>query len=269
MNRVALDLGVIQIYWYSIFILIGMAAGMIVILLEAKRKGLNTDAMTDLLFYTIVWAIIGARLYYVLFNFDEYSNNILEIFEIWNGGLAIHGGILFGGLYLLYGVRKRKMKGIKIFDISVPGLLIGQAIGRWGNFFNSEVYGKVVEESFFKIYPAFIKKGMYIDRLYRTPLFLYECIWNLIGFIILIIFRRRKYIKEGQITALYCIWYGVGRLFLEGMRDPAYNLMLGNFKIAQIVSIGMIVFGIYLYIHRFRTTRFEYLYNEEELSKQA
>ena len=269
MNRIALDFGVVQIYWYSIFILIGMAVGMIVILYEAKRKGLNTDAMTDLMFYTIIWSIIGARLYYVIFNFEEYSNNILEVFEIWNGGLAIHGGILFGGLYLLFAVKKRRMKGIKIFDICVPGLLIGQAIGRWGNFFNSEVYGKVVEESFFKSYPSFIKKGMYIDGFYRTPLFLYESIWNLIGFIILFVFRRRKYIKEGQITALYCIWYGLGRLFLEGMRDPEYCLMIGNFKVAQIVSIAMIVIGIYLFIRKFRTTRFEYLYNDETVNQQA
>ncbi len=269
MNRVLFDFGFIQIYWYSVLIFVALLIGGTLALHEGKKWRISEDKMINMFFFLIPISIIGARLYYVAFNWSYYSQNLIEILEVWEGGLAIHGGIIAGFITLFAYCKMNKLPLWKLTDIAVPSIILAQAIGRWGNFFNSEVYGKVVEESFFKIYPAFIKKGMYIDRLYRTPLFLYECIWNLIGFIILIIFRRRKYIKEGQITALYCIWYGVGRLFLEGMRDPAYNLMLGNFKIAQIVSIGMIVFGIYLYIHRFRTTRFEYLYNEEELSKQA
>ena len=267
MSKVAFDFGIIQVYWYSICILVGMIVGMFFVLKEAKRKNYNLDVMTDIIFYTVIWGVIGARLYYVLFNLNEYSQNFLEVFEIWNGGLAIHGGILFGSLYMLYAVNKRKINLFKTIDICAPGLIIGQAIGRWGNFFNGEVFGKVVNETFFKAYPKFIKDGMYIDGQYRTPLFLYESVWNLVGFIILLIFRRRKYIKEGQVTGVYLIWYSIGRLIIEGMRDPQFSLMLGNFRVAQIVSIMLMGVGVYLIIRKMKTTRFEYLYNSEEISQ--
>ena len=268
MSKVAFDFGVLQIYWYSICILLGMGAGLFFILMEAKRKKMNLEVVTDIIFYSIIWAVIGARLYYVLFNLDYYGNHLGEIFEIWNGGLAIHGGLIAGLIYIVITSIKRKNNLLKFLDVAAPGVLIGQAIGRWGNFFNGEVYGKVVTEVFFtsKHIPKFIMKGMYIDGLYREPLFLYESLLNLVGFIILMIFRRRKYIKEGQTTGLYLIWYGIVRLILEGMRDKSYSLMLGNFRVAQIVSIVMIIIGLGLMAFRFKTSRFEYLYNYEAIS---
>ena len=268
MSKVAFDFGILQIYWYSICILLGMGCGLFFILKEARRKNLNIEVATDIIFFSIIWAVIGARLYYVIFNFDYYGENLGEIFEIWNGGLAIHGGLIAGLIYILITCKRRNINLIQFLDISAPAVLIGQVIGRWGNFFNGEVYGKIVEETYFaKMHlPEFIQKGMFIDGAYREPLFLYESLLNLLGFIILLIFRRRKYIKEGQVTGLYLIWYGIVRLILEGMRDEEYSLMIGNFRIAQIVSVLMIGIGVYLFIRRFKTSRFEYLYNYEAVS---
>ena len=144
MNRVAIDLGFIQIYWYSLCILTGMMIGMFLVYRETKKRNISENLITNLIFYTVILAIIGARLYYVIFSWDYYSNNILEIFEIWNGGLAIHGAIIVGGLYLIYYTKRHKMDTLKVLDICSVGLIIGQAIGRWGNFFNQEAYGSEV-----------------------------------------------------------------------------------------------------------------------------
>ena len=128
MSRVAIDLGFIQIYWYSICIIVGMSIGMWFVFKEAKRKHIDEDVMTSIIFNTIIWAIIGARLYYVAFNLSYYSKHVLEIFEIWNGGLAIHGGILFGTLYVIYFTKKHKLKTLRVMDICAVGLIIGQIL---------------------------------------------------------------------------------------------------------------------------------------------
>lgn len=266
MNRVAIDLGFIQIYWYSICILLGMTLGMLLVFREAKKKKIKEATITDLVFWTVIFGVIGARLYFVLFNLNYYSNHISEIFEIWNGGLAIHGGILAGSLYLIYFAKRRKLSILKLTDICAPGLIAGQMIGRWGNFFNAEVYGAVVGKKALESMhlPKFIIEGMYIKEKgdYCAPLFLYESIWNLIGLIILIIIRRFKYIKEGQITGFYLVWYSAGRFVIEGMRDKEYNLTLGGLKVAQIVSIILGITGLVLIWFRFKKGKFEYLYND-------
>ena len=264
MNRVALDLGFVQIYWYSICIIVGMIIGMTLVYKEAKKKKINEDLITDLIFNTIIWAVIGARLYYVVFNLDYYLNHFGEIFEIWNGGLAIHGGILFGAVYVLYFTKTRKIHTLKIMDICTVGLIIGQIVGRWGNFFNQEAYGPVVSLSTLEKLPLpqFIIDGMYIDGNYHHPTFLYESLWNLIGFCLLMFFRRFKYLKEGQLTGFYLMWYSLGRFFIESLRTD--SLLLGNFKIAQIVSVVLFLFGFFLLVFRIRTSRFEHLYNNEE-----
>ena len=268
MNRVLLDLGFVQIYWYSICILIGLMFGMFLVYKETIKKEISEKLVTNLIFYTIIIAIIGARLYYVIFDWKSYAANPVEILEIWNGGLAIHGAIIFGGLFLIYYTRHHKMDTLKVLDICAVGLIIGQAIGRWGNFFNSEVYGGVVSEPFLKglFLPRFIIDGMHIDGAYHHPLFLYESLWCILGFIILLIIRRRKYIKTGQIFGIYCMWYSIGRFFLEGMRVEKYNLMVGPIKVAQVVSIGMFLVGLFYFLRRIKTSRFEYLYNDENIS---
>lgn len=271
MDRVALDLGIIQIYWYSICILVGMMIGMYLVYREILKKGINESLITNLIFYTVIVAIIGARLYYVIFDWGYYSKHPVEILEIWNGGLAIHGAIILGGLFLISYTRRHKMDTLKVLDICSVGLIIGQALGRWGNFFNQEVYGGEVSIDFLQglHLPGFIIDGMNIGGTYHHPLFLYESLWCILGFIILLIIRRRKYIKTGQIFGIYCMWYSIGRFFLEGMRDEKYNLMLGELKAAQIVSIGMFLVGLFFFIRRFKSSRFEHLYNDESIAVQV
>jgi len=256
MNRIALDLGFIQIYWYSIMILIGLLIGLLVIYYEMKKQKINLDFFTNLAFYSIIIGIVCARLYYVLFNLDYYGSNVIEIFEIWNGGLAIHGGILGGGLFALIYCLKHKVDFYRIFDICVVGLIIAQAIGRWGNFFNQEAYGMLTtKEALIGMnIPQFIINGMYINGGYHHPTFLYESIWNIVGFIGLLITRSTyKKLKTGQLTGIYLIWYSLGRIVIESMRTD--SLMLGNIRVAQLVSIIFIISGILLIIFRGKTNK--------------
>lgn len=264
MDRIALDLGFIQIYWYSIFIFLGVFFASIVILRETKRQRINEDFIVNLVFYGVIFGLIGARLYYVAFNLDYYTQYPLEILEIWNGGLAIHGGIIFGLLAVLIYCKKYRAKTLKVLDILVVGLILGQAIGRWGNFFNGEAYGAVVTLEYLQNLglPEFLIDGMYINGAYHHPAFLYESIWNLFGFFALLIVRRYKYLKNGQLTGVYLIWYSAGRLFIEGMRTD--SLMLGPFRVAQIVSILCIVIGILMLIFCKKGSRFDNLYKDKE-----
>lgn len=248
MNRVAIDLGFIQIYWYSIFILLGILAAALLIYKECKKQGIKGNEYTDLLFNTVIFGIIGARIYYVLFNLPYYWNNKIEIFEIWHGGLAIHGGLLFGALYIFHFCKKHNIDKLKLIDMIVIGVIIGQAIGRWGNFFNKEAFGPVTSYITLKqnLIPEFIIKGMKILGQYHEPTFYYESLWNIDGFIILLMVRRSKRIRVGQLTGIYLLWYSIGRLYIESLRMD--SLMIKNIKVAQLVSILLIIIGIYLLI---------------------
>ena len=274
MEKIAFSFGFIKVYWYSIFIFIAILAAYFIISKEAKKKEIDKEFITNLTFYVVVFGIIGARIYYCLFNLDYYLSNPLEILKIWNGGLAIHGGILFGGIFTIIYIKKHHLELLKTLDIIVVGVILAQAIGRWGNFFNSEAYGGITTLKALQNMhlPTFIINGMYISGKYRQPTFLYESLWDLIGFIILLIFRRREYTKVGQITGLYFMWYSVGRFIIESMRTD--SLMFGSFKIAQIVSILLFVLGILLFIYYKiikKESRFEHLYKndkKEEKEKQ-
>lgn len=246
MDRVFLDLGFIKIYYYSIFILLGVLTGLFVVWLEIRKEKMNKDEVFDMFFYTIIFAFLGARIYYVLFNLSYYLSNPLEIIYIWHGGLAIHGGILGGALYLLYYTKNHKINLLKLFDILVIGLIIGQVIGRWGNFFNSEAYGSVTSLEYLRsiFIPEFIIKGMYIDGAYYLPTFFFESMWNLVGFIILILIRKfYKKLKTGQLMGFYMMWYSFIRFIIEGMRLD--SLMLGSIRVAQLVSLILFIVGIY------------------------
>ena len=267
MERVAFDLGIIQVYWYSIFIFLGALAACIVIYSEAKKRKLNDEFIVNLAFNAIIFGIIGARIYYILFNLDYYMQNPIEILEIWNGGLAIHGGLITGGLFTVYYCKKNKVETLKVFDIIVVGLILGQAIGRWGNFFNQEAYGAITTAAKLKSMgvPDFVINGMYILGDYRQPTFFYESIWNFFGFIALLIIRRYPYLKTGQLSGFYLIWYSVARFIIEKMRTD--SLMLGNFKIAQIMSIVLLIIGVILFIYYKRIKKvgpFDKLYNKDE-----
>lgn len=264
MNKVALDLGFIEIYWYSIFILLAIFVGSYIAYREIKKQNISEDFFINLLFWTIIFGIVGSRLYYVLFNLDYYKLYPLEILEIWNGGLAIHGAILAGFIWILFYTKKYKVRTLKILDIISVSMLISQAIGRWGNFFNGEAHGPVTTLEFLQKLPIpnFIIKGMNISGIYYQPTFLYESIWNLIGFIIIMLLRRNKYRKTGQLTGFYLMWYSLGRLFIEMLRTD--SLMLGNIKVAILVSIALFITGICMFIFMRKGSRFDRLYNEVE-----
>ena len=242
------SLGQIKIYYYSICILIGISIGIFFLFKEAKKQKIDQDKLGDLLFYTILFGILGARIYYVLFNLSYYIKNPLEIIAIWHGGLAIHGGIIAGLITIIYLTKKYKLNTLKIIDMSVPSLIIAQSIGRWGNFFNGEAYGKVVTLSHLKSQhiPNFIIDRMKIDGSYHQPTFLYESILCLIGFIILMILKNNKSLKITNLTSLYLIWYGLIRLVIEYYRTD--SLMLGPIKMAMLISIVFIISGVVLLI---------------------
>lgn len=262
MNPILFDLGFIKIYWYSIMIFLALLIGGWLVLKEAKRFKIPEDFVTNLFFFAIPISILGARLYYVLFNWSYYSMHLVEIFKIWEGGLAIHGGLLFGLLWVIFYTKKYKVNTLKMLDMIVVGLIVGQAIGRWGNFFNGEAHGPATTLEFLQglHLPEFIIKGMNIGGIYYQPTFLYESLWCLIGFIILIIIRRTKYIKVGQLTGVYLIWYSIGRFLIESLRTD--SLMLFGFKQAQIVSVLLIAIGIIIIVVKNRGSKFDNKYNE-------
>lgn len=262
MDRIALDLGFIKIYWYSIMIMLGAIIAIILIKKEAKKRGIEETFITNLIFYGFIFGLIGARLYYVIFNIDYFSQNVLEIFKVWNGGLAIHGGILLGTLTIIIYCKKYNINILKILDICAVGVIIAQAIGRWGNFFNQEAYGMATSLNHLqKLHlPNFIIEGMNINGIYYQPTFLYESIWNIVGFILLITIRKfYKNLKTGQLTGFYLMWYSVGRFIIEHFRSD--SLMLSNFKVAQIVSTILFIIGIILV---FIISKKQKLYREEE-----
>jgi len=262
MNEIMLELGPITIYWYSFFIFIGILIGSFLVIKESKRHKISEKEITDIIFYAVIVGIIGARLYYVLFNLDYYLSSPISIIKIWEGGLAIHGGIIAAFLFLIFYSKKKGYKLFQIVDILVPSVILGQAIGRWGNFFNQEAHGPVVEKSVLAKYvPNFIVEGMKIDGLYYHPTFLYESLYNLIGFVILILLRRYKKLKMGMLTCIYMMWYSLGRYFIEGLRTD--SLMLGDLKMAQIVSIGLFALGFVGMIY-FMLSRKNYFYYRKE-----
>lgn len=261
MNPILVDFGIFKIHWYSVMILLGAILGYIVITREALKYKISKNYIINYLFYLIIFCIIGARLYYCLFNLDFYSKNPSEIYKIWNGGLAIHGGLFFGLIWTIFYTKKYKINTLRFLDIMAPGILLAQSIGRWGNFFNGEAHGGEVTLEFLnKLHlPQFIINGMNIDGVYYHPTFLYESILCLIGFILVLLIRRKRYLKIGRLTAFYLIWYGISRFFIESLRTD--SLMFNNLKVAQVVSICMIIAGVILFIVS-RAERFENNYND-------
>lgn len=240
-DPVALEIGPLQIRWYGILMATALLLGAILALREARRQGINEDKFLNVLLVAIPFGFIGARLYYVAFKWDYYSQFPGEIIAIWHGGIAIHGGILGAFLAGYIMIRISKMNFWQIGDIVAPSIILGQAIGRWGNYFNQEAYGYIVDK-------ATIPWAMMIDGAYRHPTFLYESIWNLIGFIVLIWARKKEWIKRGEILLGYFVFYSLGRFMVEGFRTD--SLMLGSFRIAQVMSVVLLIGSISLIIYR-------------------
>ncbi len=248
MDRVAFQIGEFKIYWYSITMFIAVLLGFLIAYIEIKRKKIDKNKFENMAFYAIICGFIGARIYYVLFNLDYYLSYPSEIIKVWNGGLAIHGGLIGACLAIFVYCKKKNISFIEMLDICAPAVMIGQIIGRWGNFFNGEAHGTIVAKEFLeKIHiPNFIINGMYINGNYYHPTFFYESILNLIGFMFLIILRKNKNIKIGTISGLYLIWYSIIRFIIESLRTD--SLMLGNLRMAQVISIILLIVGIILII---------------------
>ena len=235
MDPVAFTIGGLAVRWYGILISLGMFLGLYLALCEIRRLGEDEDKFITLFLYVIPAAVIGARLYYVLFSgmLDWYLSHPMQMFDTRQGGLAIHGGLIAGFLVGWFYTKRQGISFRKWADVTAPSVILGQAIGRWGNFFNQEAYG----------YETNLPWAMYIDGAYRHPTFLYEFIWNILVFIWLLRQRRHKKF-EGEIVLWYFILYSLGRFFIEALRTD--SLMLGPLRVAQVISILIAVMGVYL-----------------------
>ena len=235
MDPIAFELGPISVHWYGILIACAFLIGVWGSLREAKLEGINEDHFLNLIIICIVCAVIGARAYYVIFEWNYYSQHLSEIIATWHGGLAIHGGVIGGIIAVAVCAWRYRLRIWQLLDIIAPYLILGQAIGRWGNFFNQEAYG-------YEVSPDVVPWAMYIDGAYRHPTFLYESIWDIIGFLLLILASRSPKLKEGDIALLYFVYYSAGRFIIEGFRTD--SLMLGPLRVAQVVCILAIVASI-------------------------
>ncbi|WP_313264739.1 prolipoprotein diacylglyceryl transferase [Enterococcus sp.] len=243
-NRVAFELFGLPIYWYAIIIVSGVIIAMWLSTREAVRVGLKPDDVTDFMLIGLPVSIIGARLYYILFDLQYYIDDPSQIFNIRSGGIAIYGALIAGGIWLYFFCQRNFISPWTFFDIAAPSVLLAQGIGRWGNFMNHEAFGAEVSRSFLEsLYiPKFIIDNMYIDEAYRQPTFLYESVWNVIGFIVLIFLRKKTgLLKEGEVFLSYLIWYGFGRFFIEGMRTDSLYLF-GDIRVSQALS-ALLFFG--------------------------
>ncbi len=246
MNRELFHLGPITIYWYSFFILTAFVVGYILAYREFKKEKLSLTFFSDYFFYLVPLTIIGARVYYVIFEWESYASNPLSAFAIWEGGLAIHGGVIAALLFTYYYTKKHHVNTIRLCDIGAPALILGQAIGRWGNFFNGEAYGPLTTLGTLENLhiPKFVIDGMYIAREggYCHPTFFYESVGCFLGFLVIMLLRSRKKAHLGVASSLYFIIYGTIRFFIEALRQD--SLMFFGLKVAQLVSILMVIAGL-------------------------
>ncbi|MGE6630171.1 prolipoprotein diacylglyceryl transferase [Bacillus sp. NPDC077027] len=249
-DPIAIQLGPISVHWYGVIIGVGALLGLWLALKECEKRGLNKDTFIDLILFAIPIAIICARIYYVVFEWDYYRDHTSEIIKIWNGGIAIHGGLIGAVLTAIIFTKVRKLSFWKVADIAAPSILLAQAIGRWGNFINQEAHGEAVSRAFLENLhlPEFMINQMYIDGVYYHPTFLYESLWNIVGVLILILLRRTS-LRRGEIFLSYLIWYSIGRYFIEGMRTDSL-MLTEHLRVAQMISIVILVTAILLILIR-------------------
>ncbi len=242
--RTFIQIGPVSIAWYAICILTGIVAVYFLISRNIRKMGYSQELFDSIFMGALVSGILGARLWYVaFFEFSYYISHPLAILEIWNGGLAIQGGLVFGAGFVLYYAKKHRLNFFRFADAILPYVILAQAAGRWGNFFNQEAYGRVVSESFYRFFPAWFKEIMFIDFAYREPTFLYESAMNILGFILIIgIFKHFRKNKRGDLAYFYLIWYGITRFIIEGFRSD--SLMFMNLRVAQLTSIVFIIVGV-------------------------
>jgi len=240
-DPIAIALGPLQVHWYGVIIGLAIILALYIAVRETEKRGLDKDVFMDLMLWAIPIAILSARLYYVIFEWNYYSQNPGEIIAIWNGGLAIHGALIGGVITAIVFTKKKQVSFWQLVDIAAPSIILGQAIGRWGNFINQEAHGGEVTRAFLENLqlPEFIINQMYINGAYYHPTFLYESIWNFIGFVLLILLRRVN-LRRGEMFLSYVIWYSVGRFFIEGMRTDSL-MLTESLRMAQTISAFLII----------------------------
>ena len=248
-DPIAFELGPISVHWYGIIIAVGILLGYFIAQESVKRIGFDKDILIDIIFWSAIFGFIVARIYFVIFQWPYYAQHPIEIPMIWYGGIAIHGGLIGGFITGIIVCRQKNINPFQIGDVIAPSLILGQGIGRWGNFMNHEAHGGPVSKSFLENMhiPDFIINNMYIDGQYYHPTFLYESIWDILGFVILI--SLRKHLRIGDTFALYLIWYSIGRFFVEGLRTDSL-MLTSDIRVAQLMSVVLIVAGIILMIIR-------------------
>lgn len=240
MDRVAFSIFGLDIMWYGILIACGILMAILVSSKEARRLGYQEGQVTDICLFAIPLGIVGARLYYVVFNWSQYAGDLREIINIRGGGLAIHGGILVGILTVWVFTRIKKLEFFRTADILVLGLPMAQAIGRWGNFINGEAHGG----------PTNLPWAILVEGQRVHPTFLYESVWDWMIFVYIFMIRKNKK-YEGQLLVDYIFLYSLGRFFIEGLRTD--SLMLGPIKMAQLISlvgIGMALVARYFLLKK-------------------
>lgn len=248
-DPVAFNLGPLSVRWYGIIIAVGILLGYFVAQRALVKAGLHKDTLVDIIFYSALFGFIVARIYFVIFQWPYYAENPGEIIKIWHGGIAIHGGLIGGFIAGVIVCKVKNLNPFQIGDIVAPSIILAQGIGRWGNFMNHEAHGGPVSRAFLEQLhlPNFIIENMYINGQYYHPTFLYESIWDVAGFIILV--NIRKHLKLGETFFLYLTWYSIGRFFIEGLRTDSL-MLTSNIRVAQLVSILLILISISLIVYR-------------------
>ncbi len=241
-------IGSFTIRWYGFLIASAVFFGLILAQKLAKYRNIDPELVGDLVIWLVIGAIPCARLYYVLFEWRQYAQHPENIIAIWQGGIAIHGAIIGGVVAAIIFTKIKQQSFWQLADIIAPSLILGQAIGRWGNFFNSEAFGKPTNLPWRLFIPPNHRPEKYLEFDYFHPTFLYESMWNFGVFLLLILIfwwgiKNQNRLKVGTISFVYLITYSLGRVWIEGLRTD--SLMLGSLKVAQLISIGCIAFGIF------------------------
>lgn len=278
LNPVALQLGPLKVHWYGLILGSAVLVALLLCIREAKKHGISADTFLDLVLYGVPFGIIGGRLYYVIFEWEYYSQHPASIFKVWEGGLAIHGALIAAVIMAIVFCKKRNLSFWRIADIAAPQLILAQGIGRWGNFMNQEAHGGPVERSFLESLnlPEFIINQMYIYNpnpgeglqagyYYHHPTFLYESLWNVLGFIVLISIRKLN-LRLGELFFSYVIWYSFGRFFIEGMRTDSL-MLTDTLRVAQMISLGLIAVAVTMIIVRRKTGSVERFYEPIQTRK--
>ena len=247
-DQIAFTLGPFTVRWYGLLIATGMLIAAVGGCKVMGRAGIDEDDFLSIFMMIVVGAVLGARAYYVIFQWPYYSQHPGEMIAIWHGGLAIHGGLIGGVLAIILGCRYYKISFWQFADIMAPFVILGQAIGRWGNYFNQEAYGYEAD-------PSAVPWAMWIDGAYRHPTFLYESCWDLFVFFILLFLARQAWVHRGEIALSYLMLYSMGRVVIEGFRTD--SLMLGPLRMAQVMSLLLVSGALLVMLYRRKTGKAE------------